>query len=623
VTTEKTEGQQMSDKEIGRELRKAWDGSWFGDVEAARLGSKARELLCPQIAVADYAHMSPAAPDIDGQAGQMAGVWSSSASTQNPHPGEANQWREVVRWVHAKLLPAAKLEGRREALAELLEFAKGKRAARWTSVDQVLAWAPVEDWACQQLSACGPGAKAEAKPDEQLIAPAMQAVERKAADEVRRHTEAISEQPSPALAVEPLSEAEIDKVLADWRISDSYGRPQPRKLVEMVIKRQREKVKPAKLPTVEELAKVIEPLCSEVYGVIYPAPGRVGEWAKVDAVRYSSAVLAHLGAHPTASEDVSHTSWHGTAKRLQAEVERLKTKLGSAEHVAKEANKLAVDYQVEIRDLKQQVERLTRERDEWKQWADKKLDEQAGRIHDLELTVEMKMDESDEQRERIEQLTVQLAGCSVVANGGDSKEPAKQGDYGWSVAYQDVLDLRRKSDEQAAEIARLKAERDSSDSALAVALGTCGSKQAEGTAARELAELRRLAWDHLPLPHSKSCLTCNTMRAILHLDQPADPHAGHDDGRVAIGEQVEVEPDDDAPWVLAKVEAFNTVGKHRFFFVRTEGIPDRLGPYFCDHVNRNWRRSVKSNQHAGHEQDERGNCYTCLDAKNAGKDGAK
>lgn len=45
----------------------------------------------------------------------------------------------------------------------------------------------------------------------------------------------------------------------------------------------------------------------------------------------------------------------------------------------------------------------------------------------------------------VDQLRVQLAGCSVAANGG-TRNPAKQGDYGWSPAYQDVLDLRIRSD---------------------------------------------------------------------------------------------------------------------------------------------------------------------------------
>lgn len=49
--------------------------------------------------------------------------------------------------------------------------------------------------------------------------------------------------------------------------------------------------------------------------------------------------------------------------------------------------------------------------------------------------------------DELEQCRVQLAGCLTAAEGGTS-EPvvAKQGDYGWSLAYQKVLDLRRKYD---------------------------------------------------------------------------------------------------------------------------------------------------------------------------------
>lgn len=62
----------------------------------------------------------------------------------------------------------------------------------------------------------------------------------------------------------------------------------------------------------------------------------------------------------------------------------------------------------------------------------------------------------------VERLTVQLAGCSAAALGA-TQDVAQQDDYGWSPAYQDVLDLRRKYD---VDVAQLRAALAAADEKL-------------------------------------------------------------------------------------------------------------------------------------------------------------
>lgn len=63
--------------------------------------------------------------------------------------------------------------------------------------------------------------------------------------------------------------------------------------------------------------------------------------------------------------------------------------------------------------------------------AARELDALAARVQELER--------------ELEQVRVQLAGCLAAAEGATT-DVAKQGDYGWSPAYQETLDLRRQYD---------------------------------------------------------------------------------------------------------------------------------------------------------------------------------
>lgn len=70
------------------------------------------------------------------------------------------------------------------------------------------------------------------------------------------------------------------------------------------------------------------------------------------------------------------------------------------------------------------------------------------------------VDKVNKWRERLEQTEVQLAGCMTAASGWSQTKPAVKGDYGWSPAYEEVLQLRRHFDECRSIGVRVTEERD-------------------------------------------------------------------------------------------------------------------------------------------------------------------
>jgi hypothetical protein len=64
--------------------------------------------------------------------------------------------------------------------------------------------------------------------------------------------------------------------------------------------------------------------------------------------------------------------------------------------------------------------------------------------HKREITIATAR--AEQYKKELEQLLVQLGGCLTAAEGA-TKNPALRGEYGWSPAYQAVLDLRLRSDE--------------------------------------------------------------------------------------------------------------------------------------------------------------------------------
>jgi hypothetical protein len=203
-----------------------------------------------------------------------------------------------------------------------------RAAGEYWLADQVCAWANARDRGQVR------SAKAEAQPDEQ---------------------------PTPALAVEPLSADELRAIIHRTYTTEQLARE--------VAAAQCAKIRPVTLPTVEELAKAMAMAVLSSYGVdVNDLPADEQWW--VDWELQAIAVIDHLGAQQAEGYDRSDRS-----ALLGAQVEHLRTELAEARD----------NHARVCEDRSVQVERLTRERDASRRQAEENAAKVATALADLEI----------------------------------------------------------------------------------------------------------------------------------------------------------------------------------------------------------------------------------------------
>ena len=198
-------------------------------------------------------------------------------------------------WIDEAAREEERRIGRREALEE---FVRENDSRRWfLSPDQ-------RAWLWEQRDACGPGAKAEAVPEAKTHGESVLTCWKCGSTDLRwgaKEEAQPAEQPAPALAVDPLTTDEREAVVRTWldRHKGMLAKDEWWALNNLaidVIEAQRQKVRPATLPTVEALATAISDVCR--------ASRLMADWEF--PMRAAMAVLARLGAQPSTGHELTN-----------------------------------------------------------------------------------------------------------------------------------------------------------------------------------------------------------------------------------------------------------------------------------------------------------------------------